>query len=56
MRSHISVHRGTTNFFSNSFVFKTKIEKKDFPEIARLAWAQEVPSSDPGAPTNNSSN
>ena len=28
MRSHISVHRATTKYFSNSFVFKTEIEKE----------------------------
>ena len=31
MRSHISVHRATTKYFSNSFVFKTKIEKEGLP-------------------------
>ena len=54
MRSHISVHRATTKYFSNSFVFKNEIERKDFQEIARLAWAQEVPSSNLGAPTSYS--
>ena len=53
MRSHISVHRATTKYFSNSFVFKTKIEKEGLPEIVRLAWAQEVPGSNLGAPTNH---
>ena len=28
MRSHISVHRATIKYFSNSFVFKIKSEKK----------------------------
>jgi hypothetical protein len=28
MRSHIFVHRATTKYFSNSFVFKTEIEKE----------------------------
>src|SRR5262245_50470850 len=27
------------------------LQEKDFREITRLAWAQEVPSSNPGAPT-----
>jgi hypothetical protein len=27
VRSHISVHRATTKYFSNSFVFKNEIEK-----------------------------
>jgi len=31
MRSHISAHRATTKYFSNSFVFKTKIEKEGLP-------------------------
>jgi hypothetical protein len=30
-RSHISVHRPTTKYFSNSFVFKTEIEKEGLP-------------------------
>jgi len=32
MRSHISVHRATTKYFSNSFVFKNKIEKEGLRE------------------------
>ena len=31
MRSHISVHRATTKYFSNSFVFKTEIEEERLP-------------------------
>jgi hypothetical protein len=31
MRSHISVHRATTKYFSNSFVFKIEIEKEGLP-------------------------
>jgi hypothetical protein len=31
MRSHISVHRATTKYFSNLFVFKPKIEKEGLP-------------------------
>ena len=31
MRSHISVHRATTKYFSNSFVFKTETEKEGLP-------------------------
>jgi putative transposase len=31
MRSHISVHRATTKYFSNSFVLKNKIEKEGLP-------------------------
>jgi hypothetical protein len=54
MRSHISVHRDTTKYFSNSFIFKNRLKRKDFQEIAPLAWAQEVPSSNLGAPTKTS--
>jgi hypothetical protein len=32
MRSHISVHRATTKYFSNSFIFKTEIEKGGLPK------------------------
>jgi len=28
MRSHMAAHRATTKYFSNSFVFKTTIEKE----------------------------
>jgi len=52
MRSHISVHRATTKYFYNSFVSKLRLKRKDFQEILRLPWAQEVPSSNLGAPTN----
>jgi hypothetical protein len=31
MRSHISVHRATTKYFCNSFVFKPNIEKEGLP-------------------------
>jgi hypothetical protein len=31
MRSHISVHGATTKYFSNSFVFKTEIEREGLP-------------------------
>src|SRR6266403_5394048 len=31
MRSHIFVHLATTKYFSNSFVFKTEIEKEGLP-------------------------
>ncbi len=31
MRSHMSVHRAITKYFSNSFVFKTEIEKEGLP-------------------------
>ena len=54
MRSHISVHRATTKYFSNSFVFKTEIEKEGLPrDSTPLLGAQEAPGSNPGAPTTN---
>ena len=31
MRSHISVRRATTKYFSNSFICKNKIEKEGLP-------------------------
>jgi len=31
MRSHICLHRATTKYFSNSFVFKNEIEKEGLP-------------------------
>jgi hypothetical protein len=31
MHSHIFVHRATTKYFSNSFVFKNEIEKEGLP-------------------------
>jgi hypothetical protein len=37
MRSHIFVHSATTKYFSNSFVFKTKIEKEGLPRDSTLA-------------------
>jgi len=32
MRSHISVHRATTKYSSNSFICKNKIEKEGLPK------------------------
>ena len=37
MWRHISVHRATTNYFSNSFVFNTKIEKEGLPRDSPAA-------------------
>ncbi len=31
MRRYISAHRATSEYFSNSFVFKSKIEKEGLP-------------------------
>ena len=33
------------------FLSETRLKGKDFPEVARPPWAQEVPGSNPGAPT-----
>jgi hypothetical protein len=30
---------------------ETMLQRKDLEKITRLAWAQEVPGSNPGAPT-----
>ena len=40
------------NIFLTRLFPKRRLKRKDFQEIARLAWAQEVPSSHLGAPTN----
>jgi hypothetical protein len=53
MRSHIFIHLATTISFAILFS-KQRLKRKDFQEIARLAWAQEVPSSNLGAPTKTS--
>ena len=34
MWRHISAHRATTKYFSNSFVFKNKIEKEGLPRYS----------------------
>jgi hypothetical protein len=52
MRIRISVHRDTTNIFLTRLFSKPRLKRKDFQEIVRLPWAQEVPSSNLGAPTN----
>jgi hypothetical protein len=39
------------NIFLTLLFSKTRLKRKDFPEIVPLAWAQEVPSSNLGAPT-----
>ena len=41
------------NIFLTRLFSKQRLKRKDFQEIARLAWAQEVPSSHLGAPTNH---
>jgi hypothetical protein len=42
------------NIFLTRLFSKTKLKRKDFQEIAPLAWAQEVLSSNLGAPTKTS--
>jgi hypothetical protein len=32
MGSHIPVHRATTKYFPNSFIFKARIEKEGLPK------------------------
>ena len=49
MRSHISVHRATTKYFSNSFVFKTEIEKEGLP--GDITPALGAPNSTPTTPS-----
>ena len=41
------------NIFLTRLFSKTRLKRKDFQEIAPLAWAQEAPGSNPGAPTIN---
>ena len=41
------------NIFLTRLFSKTRLKRKDFQEIVRLTWAQEVPSSNLGAPTKN---
>ncbi len=46
---NISVHRATTKYFLARLFSKTRLKRKDFQAIARLAWAQEVSGSNPDA-------
>jgi hypothetical protein len=39
------------NIFLTHLFSKTRLKRKDFQEVGRLAWAQEVPSSNLGTPT-----
>jgi hypothetical protein len=54
MRSHISVHGATIKNFSNSFVFKTEIEKEGLPGDITPALGAAGPGSNPGTPTKTS--
>src|SRR5260370_34672527 len=53
MRSHISVQRATTNFFSNSFVFKTETEKEGLPRDSTPALGAGGPRFKSGRPDQN---
>ena len=51
MWRHNSAHRATTKYFSNSFVFKNKIEKEGLPSDSPAGLGAGGPSSNLGAPT-----
>jgi hypothetical protein len=53
MRRHISLHRATTKYFSNSFIFKTKIEKEGLPRDSTPDLGAGGPEFNLGAPTKN---
>ncbi len=58
--AHAEPHFGTSPHFqlfsASRFFSRTMLQRKDSKKITRLAWAQEVPSSNLGAPTTNSLN
>ena len=49
MRSHIFIHLALLFLLLSLLFSKWRLKRKDFQEIARLPWAQEVPSSNPCA-------
>jgi hypothetical protein len=49
---HYSYILPLPNCLLNLLFSRTRLKRKDFQEITRLAWTQEVPSSNLGAPTN----
>ena len=53
MRSHMFVHRATTKYFSNSFVFKTEIEKEGLPGDITPALGAGGPRFESGRPDQN---
>ena len=55
MRIHISAHRATTIYFSNSFVFKTEIEKEGLPRDITPALGVGGPEFKSARPDQNSS-
>jgi hypothetical protein len=53
MRSHIFVHRATTKYFSNTFVFKNEIEKEGLLRDITPALGAEGPRFKSGRPDQN---
>jgi len=53
MRSHICLHHATTKYFSNSFVFKTKIEKEGLPRDSTPGLGAGGPRFKSGRPDQN---
>ena len=53
MRSHMSLHRAATKYFSNSFVFKTEIEKEGLPGDITPALGAGGPRFKSGRPDQN---
>jgi hypothetical protein len=51
VRKDIFVLHSHHQVLGKSSVFKKNLIRKDFQETTRLAWAQEVPISNLGAPT-----
>jgi hypothetical protein len=50
MRRHIPARRATTNYFSNSFIFKTEIEKEGLPRDRTPALGAGGPRLESGRP------
>ena len=53
MRSHVSIHRATSKYFSNSFVFKNEIEKEGLPGDITPALGAGGPRFKSGRPDQN---
>jgi hypothetical protein len=53
MRSHIYVHRATPKYFSNSFIFKTEIEKEGLPRDSTPDLGAGGPRFESGRPDQN---
>jgi hypothetical protein len=52
-RSHISVHRATAKYFSNSFIFKYRIEKEGLPRDSPAGLGAGGPRFKSGRPDQN---